>query len=78
MEDFLIQLRFFGLLSVCSASAVYTSLRRDLKYLLKVRYIILIYPNVAEFFIFNNVFCFRMETLSYMSQKLTAFVFGKT
>ena len=41
---------------VCSASAAYTSLCRGLKYLLKVRYVILVYSNVAEILISNAVF----------------------
>ena len=45
----------FGILSVvvvgvlCSASTAYTGLCRGLKYLLKVRYIILVDPNGAGF-----------------------------
>ena len=33
----------------CLLSAAYTSLCRDLKYLLKVKYIILVYPSMADF-----------------------------
>ena len=40
---------------VCSASAVYSSLCRGLKYLLKVWYIILVYPYVARFLIFETL-----------------------
>ena len=36
------------------------------EFLLKVRYIILVVPNVVEFLISNTVFCFRMETLPYV------------
>ena len=39
----------FGILSVVfGASTVFTSLRRGLKYLFKVWYITLVYPNVAN------------------------------
>ena len=48
-------------MSVCSVSTAYTSLCRGLECLIKVWYIILVYPNVAEFSISNTVFCCRME-----------------
>ena len=46
----------FGILSVCRASATYTSLCRGLKYLPKVRYIIPVDPLWARFLIFKTVF----------------------
>ena len=53
--------------AVCSPSTAHTSLCRDHKYLLEIRYIILVYPNVTRFFIFNTVFFYcRMETLLYI------------
>ena len=51
---------------VCSASAVYVSLCRGLKYLLKVRHIIRNYPNVARFFIFETLCLGRAKTLTYV------------
>ena len=62
-------LEFYLLLSVCNASIVYTSLCRGLKYLLKVQYIILVYPNLANYLITNTVLCCRMETLPYVWKK---------
>ena len=56
---------------VCSASAAYISLCRGLKYLLKVRYTILVYCNVARFLISNTVFCCRIETLPYAWKNIT-------
>ena len=41
--------------SVCSAFTAYSSLCRDLKYLLKVPYVILNCPNVAVFLIFKTL-----------------------
>ena len=52
--------------SVCSASKAYTSLARDLKYLLKVLYIILIYYNQAKFSIFNTLCLGSLKTLTYV------------
>ena len=53
----------------CSMSTVYTTLCRGPKYLLKVRYIILVYPNVTRFLIFK-VFCLgRSKTLPYVWKK---------
>ena len=51
---------------VCSASTTYTSLCRGLKYLLKVRFIILVYPNVARFSIFKTLCLGKSKTLSYV------------
>ena len=45
-----------SVISVCSASTPYTSLCRDLEYLLKIPYIIHNDPNVPEFLIFKAVF----------------------
>ena len=56
----------FCLSSVCCASTAYTSLFRGLKYLLKVRYIILNYPNVAWFFIFDILCLGRAKTKTYV------------
>ena len=56
-------------LSVCSASTTYTSLCIDLKYILKVRYIILNYPNVAQFLIFETLCLGRAKTLTYVLEK---------
>ena len=53
-------------LFVCSASTAYTSFCRSLKYLLKVRYIILIYPIVARFLIFKTHCLGRAKTLIYV------------
>ena len=50
----------------CSASVVYTSLWRGLKYLLKVLYIIQYYPKVAVFFIFKALCINRLKTLPYV------------
>ena len=49
-------LEFYLSLSICSASIAYTILCRGLKYLLKVPYIILDYPNVSRFLIFGTLF----------------------
>ena len=68
----------FGILSVvvvCSASTAYTSLCRGLKYLLKIIYIILVYPNVARFLNFLDSLLRQSKEIS---QKLTAFEFGST
>ena len=51
---------------VCSASPAYTGLCRGLKYLLKVRYIILNDPNVARFLIFETLCWGRAKTLTYV------------
>ena len=59
----------FGVLSVivvCSAPIALTSLGRGLKYLLKVPYIILDYPNVSEFLIFQTLCLGSSKTLSYV------------
>ena len=66
-----LSVRNFGIQSavivvvVCSAFTAYTSLCRGLKYLLKVRYIILVYPNLARF-LYKNI------------KKITKFVFDNT
>ena len=52
---------FFGLLSTA-----YTNLCRGLQYLLKVRYIILNYSNVAQFLIFETFSLGRVKTLTYV------------
>ena len=57
--------------SVCHASTAYTSVCRGLKYLLKVRYIILNYPNVARFLIFETLCLRRAKTLTYVWKKFT-------
>ena len=55
--------------SVCRASTAYTSFCRGLKYLLKVRYIILNYPNVARFLI-SEILCLgRAKILTYVWKK---------
>ena len=69
----------YDLLSViCSTSAAYTSLCRDLKYWLKVRYIILTWPN----FLFSRLFLWagrkHWSMFENNIKKCTAFVFGKT
>ena len=51
---------------VCSASTVNTSLCRGLKYLLKVRYIFLVYHNVARFSFFDNLCLGRSKTFPYV------------
>ena len=53
-------------LSVCRASTAYNSLCRGLKYLLKVSYIILNYPNVTRFLIFETLCLGRAKTLTYV------------
>ena len=61
--------------------ALYTSLCRGLKYLLEVRYVILVYPNVVRFLLFKTFCLGRSKTLPCVrkiSQKLTALVFGNT
>ena len=56
-----------GLLSVfCSASAAYISLWRDLKYWLKVRYIILVYSKMTLFLVFETLCLGRAKTLPYV------------
>ena len=47
-------------------SVVVDSLCRGLKYLLKIKYIILNYPNVAWFFIFETLCLDRTKTLTYI------------
>ena len=42
--------------SICVLAPAYISLRRDLEYLLKVKYIILVDPNGARFLVFETVF----------------------
>ena len=57
----------FCLLSVgCNASAAYTSLCRSLKYLLKVLYDILVYPNVTRFLISEALCQGSFKTLHYV------------
>ena len=51
---------------VCSVSTVYTNIYRALKYLLKVRYIILIYPSLTGFLIFETFCLGRSKTLPYV------------
>ena len=67
---------------VCVLAPAYTSLCRGLKYLPKVRYIILVDPLWARFLIFETVFLGRSATLPYVwkiiSQKWAAFAFGST
>ena len=53
-------------LIVCVLAPAYTSLCRDLQYLLKVRYIIIVYPNIVAFLISNTGFYYGMETLSHV------------
>ena len=68
--------------SVCVLVSAYTSLCRGLKYLINIRYIILVDSNGARFLIFKTVFLGRSATLSYMSentsQKWVAFAFVST
>ena len=65
---------------VFSASAAYTSLFSGLKFLLKVRYIILVYLNQVGFLIFKTLCLCRSKTLPYVwkiiSQKWAVFEFG--
>ena len=75
----------FGILSVvvCSVFAAYTSFCKGLKCLLKVRYIILLYPKLTEFLIFEFLTLFGQVKnialcLKKISEKWTAFVFGST
>ena len=56
-------LEFCPLSVLCSASAIYTSFCRCLKYLLKVRHIILVYPNVVGFLIFRTLGLGRSKTM---------------
>ena len=56
MERHLILLRFLGTFCFCVLNPAYTSLRRGLEYLLKVRYIIIVDPNGVRFLIFEYVF----------------------
>ena len=61
----------FGFLSVCSCRlsftvAAYTDLCRGLYYLLKVRYIILNFLNVARFLIFETLYLGWSKILSYI------------
>ena len=55
-------------LSVCRGSTAYTRLCRSLKYLLKVRYIIV---NVARFLIFETFCLCRAKTLTYVWKNIT-------
>ena len=70
----------FGFLPVvCNASAAYTRLCKGLKYLLKVRYIILNYPD----FDFRDSLFGKGKNIDLclknnIKNKLTAFVYGKT
>ena len=59
----------FRILSVCSTSTSNTSLYVGLKYLLKVSYIILYYPKVARFFIFETLCLGSSKTLPYVWKK---------
>ena len=52
--------------SVISALITYTRLCRGLEYLLKVPYIILDYPNVPEFLIFDTLCLDSSKKLSYV------------
>ena len=62
----------FCLLSVdCSPTAAYTSLCRDQKYLLKLRYIILVYLNVTGFLIFETICLGRSKTLPMSENNIT-------
>ena len=54
---------------VCDASTAYISLCRGLKYLLKVRFIILIHPNVAWFYNFKTLCLGSPKTLPYVWKK---------
>ena len=58
----------FRILSVgvCSASTAFTSLCRGPNYLLNVRYIIIVYPNVAGFLFFETLCLVRSATLPYI------------
>ena len=56
-------------LSVCSVSTAFTSLCRSLKYLLKVWYITLNYPNMAQIWIFEPLSLSRAKTLTYVRKK---------
>ena len=64
-------LEFCLLAMICSASEAYTNLCRGLKYLLKVMYIILNYPTVAQFWIFETLYLGRTKKLTYMSEKIS-------
>ena len=55
--------------SVFSASTAYTSLWRGLRYLLKVRYIILNYHNLVGFLIFGTLCLGSSKTLPYFWKK---------
>ena len=61
------------------ASADYISLYRNLKYLLKERYIILMWP---DFFLFSGLFVWAGRKHCHMSEKIsqkwTPFLFGNT
>ena len=72
----LVILEFCQLSVVCSASATYTILCRGLKYLLKVRYIILVYPNVARYLISETLCLGSSKTLK--SQMISKFCRDKT
>ena len=54
---------------VCSASTTYTSLCRDLKYLLKVGYILVVYLNVASFFDFRDPSFGQVENIALCLNK---------
>ena len=51
---------------VCEQSPAFPSICRGLEYLLKVRYIILVVPNVAGFLISNTVFLLHDGNTAYV------------
>ena len=57
--------------SVCRASTTYNSLCRGLKYLLKVGYITLNFPNMAWFLILETLCLGRANTLTYVWKNIT-------
>ena len=56
----------YEIVSACSASTVYTSLCRGIKYLLEVMYFILVYCNVVGFWIIGNLCLGSSKTLTYV------------
>ena len=66
----LVILEFCLLSVVCNASAAYISLCKDIKYLLKIPYIIQNSPNMAGFFIFSTLCLGKWKTFPYVQKNI--------
>ena len=58
-------------LQVNFESIAYNSLCKDLKYILNTPYIILNYPNVVGFLIFESLFLVRSKIMPYVTKNIT-------